>query len=70
MCQDDNQPVEVPFDVKTEADGTFVVTSPILPELRACGKTMQQAFVQANYDIPSILNRYEREGKPLPPHFR
>lgn len=70
MCQDDNQPIEVPLNVVAEPDGTFVVTCPFLPELRACGKTAQQAIVQANYDIPSILNRYEREGKPLPPPFR
>jgi len=70
MCQDDSHPIEVPFQVNSEPDGTFVVTSPVLPELRARGNTEQQAIVQANYEIPSILNRYEREGKPLPPHFR
>jgi predicted RNase H-like HicB family nuclease len=70
MCQDDNQPVEVPLNVVPQPDGTFVVTSPVLPELRACGKTAQQAVLQANVDIPSILNRYEREGKPLPPQFQ
>jgi predicted RNase H-like HicB family nuclease len=70
MCQDDNQPIEVPLQVAAEPDGTFVVTSPLLPELRARGKTAQQAILQANVDIPSILNRYEREGKPLPPQFR
>jgi len=70
MCQDDNQPVEVPLKIEPQSDGTFVVTSPLIPELRACGKTEQQAVLQANVDIPSILNRYEREGKPLPPPFR
>ena len=70
MCKDDNQPVEVPLKVTPEADGTFLVTSPVLPELHARGKTAQQAVLQANVDIPSILNRYEREGKPLPALFR
>ena len=70
MCQDDNTPVEVPLQLTTEPDGSYLVTSPVLPELRSCGKTPQQAIVQANLDIPSILNRYEREGKPLPPQFR
>ena len=70
MCRDDNQPIEVPLKVAAEPDGTFVVTSPVLPELRSRGKTEQQAVLQANVDIPSILNRYEREGKPLPPQFR
>ena len=70
MCQEDSQPVEVPFELKVEPDGTYVVTSPILPELRSRGKTAQQAFLQANVDVPSLLNRYEQQGKPLPPQFR
>ncbi len=70
MCQEDNQPIEVPLQVIAEPDGTYTVKSPVLPELCARGKTPQQAVLQANVDIPSILNRYEREGKPLPPQFR
>ena len=70
MCQDDNHAIEVPLNVVAEPDGTFTVTSPVLPDLRSHGKTREQAVLQANVDIPSILNRYEREGKPLPPQFR
>ena len=70
MCQDDNQPVEVPLKMTTEPDGSFTVTCPILPELCSRGKTPQEAMQQAHIDLPEILNRYEAEGKPLPPQFR
>ena len=70
MCQDDNQPFEVPLEITVEPDGSYTVTCPYLPEMKSRGKTREQAMVQANYDLPSILNRYEREGKPLPPQFR
>ena len=70
MCRDDNQPVEVPLKLSAEPDGSFVVTSPVLPDLHSRGSTPQEALQNANADIPAILNSYEAQGKPLPPQFR
>jgi hypothetical protein len=70
MCQDDNAPVEVPMKVSAEPGGGFLVTSSALPELRSRGKTPQAAIQKAHTDLTDILNRYEAEGKALPPQFR
>jgi predicted RNase H-like HicB family nuclease len=70
MCQDDNAPVEVPLRVTSEADGCYLVTSPVLPELQSRGTTPQEAVEKAQSDLTEILNRYEAEGKALPPQFR
>jgi predicted RNase H-like HicB family nuclease len=70
MCRCDDHGVEVPLFLEELPDGGFVVRSPILPELAAQGKTREDALKTAEADIAALLNRYEEQGKPLPPQFR
>ena len=69
MCRCDDEGVEVPWTVTVAADGSYTVTTPILPELAAHGKTPEDALEKAHANPVAILNRYEEMGKQLPPHF-
>ena len=70
MCRCDDDGVDVPFLLRELPEGGYMVTSPLLPELASQGKTREDAMVAAQTEVVALLNRYEEQGKPLPPQFR
>jgi len=70
MCRCDLEGgVDVPLVVAAKPGGGYVVTSPVLPELRTEGATSEEALTNAQAAIGAVLDLYEEQGRPLPGHF-
>jgi predicted RNase H-like HicB family nuclease len=55
--------------VSSKAEGGYVVSSPVLPELHAEGATPEEALSNARAAIGAVLDLYEEQGRELPGHF-
>jgi antitoxin HicB len=69
MCRCEGGGVEVPLVVTPEPNGGYKVTSPVLPELIAHGKTVEDALSDAQVHLCAVLDLYEEQGRPLPAEF-
>jgi antitoxin HicB len=70
MCRCDlDGGIDVPLIVAARPDGGYIVTSPVLQELRAEGATREEALTNAQTILGAILDLYEEQGRPLPGHF-
>jgi len=57
----------VPLDLTPQAEGGYVVTSPVLPELLTEGDTLEEALHHADDAFAAVVEMYEDSGRPLPP---
>lgn len=57
---------KLPLVLEPQAEGGYVVTSPLLPELVTEGETVQEALQNANDALEAIIEAYKQVGKSLP----
>src|SRR3954470_18050859 len=56
----------VPLLFTPQPEGGFTVTSPILPELVTEGDSLDEAFVNAQDALATVIELYADEHRPLP----
>jgi antitoxin HicB len=59
---------KLPLILEPQPEGGYTVTSPLLPGLVTEGDTVQEALANANDALQSLIEAYERLGRPLLGH--
>ncbi|HAK96879.1 MAG TPA: toxin-antitoxin system, antitoxin component, HicB family protein [Planctomycetes bacterium] len=62
--------LKVPLILSAHAEGGFVVTSPVFPELVTEGDTIGEAIHNVRDAVLAVIEIYEDLAKPLPAHIR
>ena len=57
----------LPLVFTPEPEGSYTVTSPLLPELVTCGHDFADALAHVEDALVAVIELYEDLGRPLPP---
>ena len=60
----------LPLVFTPEPEGSYTVTSPLLPELVTCGHDLADALAHVEDAFAAVIELYEDLGRPLPPGLR
>ena len=58
---------KVPLTLEPQPEGTYTVTSPLLPELLTEGRTIEEVLVNVQDCFTAVIELYEFMEQPLPP---
>ena len=61
---------KLPLILDPQAEGGYVVTCPLLPELLTEGETVDEAIRHANDALEALIEGFATLGRPLPPALR
>ena len=60
---------KLPLIFEPQPEGGYTVPSPLLPELITEGETVADAMENVHNALAAVLEIYQEQGKPLPPHL-
>lgn len=60
----------LPLVLTPEPQGSYTVTSPLLPELVTCGHDLADALAHVEDALAAVIELYEDLGRPLPSGLR